>query len=185
MIIDHTSRALRAPSLLPTLLMGSSSFHASSTTMLTPASAVTPRAFNRLALIRALQRYTSDVAYSTYANEPGAWFCCAAWLDSLILTVDVAALLCGSSSAMQIRVDTVMHVRPIRVCLSIAQSESRIHVRAGRPDHLRLLVIFCTKCEKSQWPDLHEECLSYLLTDLAPSCAPQSAEGAIEFKASP
>ena len=111
-------------------------------TMLTPASAVTPRAFNRLSLMRALQRYTSDVAYSTYANEPGAWLCCAAWLNSLILTVDVAAFLSGSSSAMQIRLNIVKQVRPTLVCLSIAQSESRFHVRVGRPDHLRLLVVF-------------------------------------------
>ena len=109
-IIDHTSRALRASSLLPTLMVGSSSFHASSTmmTMLTPASAVTPRAFNRLALMRALQRYTSDVAYSTYANEPGAWL--AALLISLILSVDVAAFLSCTSSAMQIRLNSTRDV---------------------------------------------------------------------------
>ena len=146
MRLDHTSRALRASSLLPTLLVGSSSVHASSTlmTMLTPASAVTPRAFSRLALMRALQRYTSEVAYSTYANEPGAWLCCAAWLDSLIRFVDVAAFWSGNSCITQIRLSTVMHVRPTLVCVSIAQSESRLHVKTGRPDHPPPPGDFCT-----------------------------------------
>ena len=83
--------------------------------------------------MRALQRYTSDVAYSTYANEPGAWLCCAAWLNSLILTVDVAAFLSGSSSAMQIRLNIVKQVRPTS-CLSEHCSVRESVPRQGRQD---------------------------------------------------
>lgn len=131
-----TSRASRILSLLATASLASScQILLVMTTM--SASAVTPRLMSRHALMAALHRYSSVVAYSTYANAVGP--SAAVWLsfgvidDSLMRTDGVLACSCllfCHTSPQQSADSRATHARPILVRLNICQSTCRCHYMA-------------------------------------------------------